>query len=193
MKTARKLTDRRIARTQRSLHEALLSLILERGWDAIGVQDICERADVGRSTFYVHFADKEELLLSGFAQLEQQLRAHVSAAPDATLAFVGPLIAHVAEYQRLYRALVGKRSAVAVQKRMLHLVSELLEDQLSPALKPGPRRAALVRYAAGGFLELLIAWLEGRGGLSARELEASLVQLTGAVFAQTRRSSGERP
>lgn len=188
MKPARKPIDRRIARTQRLLHEALLSLILERGWDAIGVQDICERADVGRSTFYVHFADKEELLLSGFAHLEQQLRAHVSAAPEEALAFVGPLIEHVAQYQRLYRALVGKHSALAVQKRMLHLVAELLDEQLSPTRKPSPRRTALVRYAAGGFLELLIGWLEGRAGLDARELEGLLVQCTGAVFAQAKRA-----
>src|SRR5690242_18297174 len=66
--------DRRIQRTRRLLHEAILELIHERGWDAITVQDVCERADVGRSTFYVHFADKEELLVSGFGQLRDHLR-----------------------------------------------------------------------------------------------------------------------
>lgn len=45
--------DRRVRKTRRLLHEALVTLILERGWDAVSVRDVCERADVGRSTFYV--------------------------------------------------------------------------------------------------------------------------------------------
>ena len=59
-------TDRRIARTRRALRESLSSLVMERGWSAVSVQEICERADIGRSTFYLHYADKDELLLSGF-------------------------------------------------------------------------------------------------------------------------------
>lgn len=66
--------DRRVQRTRRLLHAAIIELIDEHGWDAITVQDVCQRADVGRSTFYVHFADKEELLVSGFGELRKQLQ-----------------------------------------------------------------------------------------------------------------------
>src|SRR5919198_2154855 len=68
-------TDRRVLRTRAALREALLALIVERGWDAVGIRDICARATVGRSTFYTHFADKEELLFSGFDDLRSMLRA----------------------------------------------------------------------------------------------------------------------
>ena len=51
------VVDRRVRRTQRQLRDSLVTLILERGWDAITVRDVCEHADVGRSTFYVHYAD----------------------------------------------------------------------------------------------------------------------------------------
>src|SRR6185437_2006254 len=67
--------DRRVERTQRALREALIRLVLERGWDDVSVQDVCARANVGRSTFYLHFADKEELLVSGFGGLQEALRA----------------------------------------------------------------------------------------------------------------------
>src|SRR5262245_45123225 len=53
--------DRRVARTRAMLHQALLALIMEKGYEAISVADICERADVGRSTFYAHFTGKDDL------------------------------------------------------------------------------------------------------------------------------------
>src|SRR5262245_12636405 len=55
--------DRRVQRTRRLLHEALISLILERGYDAVSVRDVVQRAGVGRSTFYTHFSDLEEVLV----------------------------------------------------------------------------------------------------------------------------------
>src|SRR5690242_4167136 len=65
----KKPVDRRIQRTRQLLLDALLSLILEKDFDSITVQDVIDRANVGRSTFYAHFQDKDELLLSGFEHL----------------------------------------------------------------------------------------------------------------------------
>jgi len=61
-----KTPDRRVQRTRRLLHKALMSCILEKKYESITVQEILDRADVGRSTFYVHFRDKDELLTNGF-------------------------------------------------------------------------------------------------------------------------------
>ena len=57
---------------------ALIELLLEQGWEAIGVGDLCACADISRSTFYLHYANKEELLESGFAQLQETIRASAS-------------------------------------------------------------------------------------------------------------------
>src|SRR5262245_47432298 len=62
--------DRRVQRTRRLLHDALMSCILEKKYELISVQDILDRADIGRSTFYTHFQDKDDLLLSGFENLK---------------------------------------------------------------------------------------------------------------------------
>jgi hypothetical protein len=69
------IVDRRIRRSQKSLHEALLSLVLEKNYDSITVQEILDRADVGRSTFYAHFEGKDELLISGTHELHNTLNA----------------------------------------------------------------------------------------------------------------------
>jgi AcrR family transcriptional regulator len=170
--------DRRVARTQRLLREALLSLILERGWDAVTVQDICTRADVGRSTFYVHFADKEDLLLSGFALFQGELEQHVADAGDLPLAFLEPLIAHVRTHQPIARALVGKRSGRAAQEGLAKVIRALLEQEVARAAPAGPRRAVALRYLAGAVLEVLVWWLDARKRPTAQALEAQLRALS---------------
>lgn len=184
-----KSIDRRVARTQRLLHEALISLILERGWNDVSVREVCERADVGRSTFYVHFGDKEELLLSGFALFRSELQRQVKTEGTKPLAFVPLLIAHVHSHRRLWRALVGKQCGPAVQKRLSELIAEMLERELAETVAPGPRRSAAVRYMAGAFLQLLVWWLDARSGLDVGELEELLCELTRAVLAQAKRGS----
>jgi AcrR family transcriptional regulator len=162
------------------LREALISMILERGWDEVSVQDVCARADVGRSTFYVHFADKEELLLSGFEDLERSLRAHAetgSAHPEV-LGFAQGLLEHAQEYRRVVRALVGKRSGQAVQLRLRELVAKLVRDELLASSPPGPLLDAAVLYIAGGFFQLFSSWLDSRAPLPLAELEAQARRLT---------------
>ncbi|MGC4069421.1 MAG: TetR/AcrR family transcriptional regulator [Polyangiaceae bacterium] len=96
-------------RTRRLLREALVELTLERGWDSVSVLDVCAKADIGRSTFYVHFADKEDLLLSGFDDLHAGLDAHCAVRAQP-FAFAEPLLAHAAENHDLFRAVVGRQS-----------------------------------------------------------------------------------
>lgn len=66
-------SDRRVRRTRKLLHSAFLELVIEKGYDKITIQDILDRADVGRSTFYVHFRDKEALLTASFDNMRDQL------------------------------------------------------------------------------------------------------------------------
>jgi AcrR family transcriptional regulator len=155
---AEKHTDRRVLRTRRLLREALVNLILQRGWDAVTVLDVCHEADVGRSTFYAHFGDKEDLLVSGFDDLHQTMRAIRGAPGD--FAFVEPLIAHARENLKLFRAVVGKRSGQTVQRRFREVVMRLVEGELARSGLAEAKRKALAHYIAGGFVELLTAWLD---------------------------------
>ncbi len=171
--------DRRVGRTRRLLHEACIALILEKGWDRFSVQDVCDRADVGRSTFYTHFADKEELLLSGFDMLKPAMRA--LGEGKGPLGFALPLIEHAAENQRLFRALVGKRSGVVVQRRFREIVLELVAEDLAH-LPAGKKRDTAVHAVAGAFLELLMWWIDGRTSLDAKDIGAAFTKIAAPML-----------
>jgi AcrR family transcriptional regulator len=158
----RETLDRRVVKTTTALREALVNLILERGWDDISVQDVCDRADVGRSTFYTHFADREDLLLSGFNDLKKALRAARGLGdPRRALRFSRGLLLHAADNRRLFRALVGKRSGQAVLQRFRELVLDLTAEEL-PARLTGVERTMTAHYLGGAFIELLTWWLDAR-------------------------------
>jgi AcrR family transcriptional regulator len=161
------------------LREALVQLIRERGWDDVSVQDVCERADVGRSTFYVHFADKEELLVTGFDDLREILRAHLEPAKEEPLGFAAALFEHARDYKELYRALVGRRTAVAVQQGFLSVVKELVADDLVRAgMPPNAVPEVAVSYVAGAFWHVLAWWLEQRSPLPVGDIAAIFKRMT---------------
>jgi AcrR family transcriptional regulator len=178
-----KTSDRRVEKTHRALREALIALIAERGWDAFGVQELCERANVGRSTFYLHFADKEDLLDGGIEQLRAGLRSQVPrGAPARPLAFALPMIEHAWENRRAFRALLGKGSGQAILRRFRELVVELVRDDLADLSAPEPRRAASTHFLAGGFLELLTWGLESGATAGPDELERLFQSLASPVL-----------
>lgn len=174
--------DRRILRTRRTLRDALIALIQERGFDRITVQDVCDRADVGRSTFYTHFADKEELLSGSFEDLKAALQA-AAATRGRALGFVAGLIEHADEQRKVFRAVVGRRSSHVVQQRFLRLLRELVEDDLHTLAAPGPHRDATARYLAGALTELLSWWIDGKSGLSTEALEEHFHRLSAPALA----------
>lgn len=131
--------DRRIRRTRRMLHGALIELILEKGYGHITVQDILDRADVGRSTFYSHFRDKDALLMASFDDLRDELRREFDAMrPDMPASGAEPAIAvifgHAHRNRRVYQALCGKRGGEFVHDHLHRLISAILRDHLEPHL-----------------------------------------------------------
>jgi AcrR family transcriptional regulator len=181
-------TDRRVVRTRAALRDALISLIIERGWDEVVIQDICERAGIGRSTFYTHFADKEELLVVGFDDLRRMLRQSSKAAAGGATAFrfTRGLLEHAHENRRLFRALVGKRSNQTVQKRFLQLIVELTEEELADKLGEGAHREVTAHFLAGALFQLTIWWLEVRKPLHPADLDALFQRLARPVVATAR-------
>jgi AcrR family transcriptional regulator len=184
--------DRRVQRTRRTLRDALITLLHERGWDAVSVQDICNRADVGRSTFYMHFADKEELLIGGFDDLRKMLRAQLAPSgrgPSEPLQFARGMIEHAHENQRLFRALVGKRSGQVVLQRFRELVVDLVRENLSSKSSSGPERDAAVHFISGAFLELLTWSLETRSAPCSEELERLFLAMAASALVVARKEN----
>jgi AcrR family transcriptional regulator len=170
--------DRRVQRTQRALREAMISLILERGWEGFGIQELCRRADVGRSTFYLHFADKEDVIGSGMDDLRRGLReAGVAEGAARPLGFARGVIEHALGHVRVFRATIGKRSGQIVQRRFRELVRSLVEEDLAPLLPAGPRRDGTVAFLTGAFVDLVTWSLEARSPPGPEALEALFQEL----------------
>ena len=88
MQTKQERTDRRIDRTVTALRKALIDLILEKHYDSITVQDIIDRANVGRSTFYTHFRDKEDVLFRDWKRFLDMMVAFIDFDKVASGHFV---------------------------------------------------------------------------------------------------------
>lgn len=188
--------DRRVRKTRQQLRDALINLILESGWESISVQDICARADVGRSTFYVHFADKEELLLTGLEELHSVLDQQRVQA-KGSFAFVDGLVEHAKEKARLLRALIGKRSSPNIQRRFREVVTQLVRAELGEFELEEKQARAVVTYIGGGFAELLTTWLDRPSSLDINTLAATFHVLANNTlssfspkFKRTVRTSG---
>jgi AcrR family transcriptional regulator len=161
-----KKTDRRASRTRRSLSDALIGLILEKRYDAITVQNVIDRADVGRSTFYAHYRDKDDLFLSGWQELLDACVRHIEWKNIGAGRFfpVHGLFQHVQESHQLYRALARSRKTDLLfkagpgylTKSIEHALVALLADKAQPSV-PIP---ILSNYLAEGILELLKWWLD---------------------------------
>lgn len=182
MTTLSKNNDRRVQRTRQALRDALLSLLPERGWDDLSVQDICERADIGRSTFYVHYPNKEELLAGGLDDLRSVLSEQAKSTGDGNtagaLAFVWGLIEHVRDQRKLFRAIFGRRSGHVVQMRFREMVTKLVAENLSQLAPAGWQRDAATRYIAGALVELLAWWVDAKNPCSAESINQYFLQLT---------------
>jgi AcrR family transcriptional regulator len=181
-------TDRRVRRTRELLRHALVSLILERGYEHISVQDILDRADIGRSTFYAHYRDKDQLLLSGFDEAFAALAAEIPPPePSGSRQgdFLEParvLFAHAEGHRQLWKALVGKPGAELVLRYLRDNLTALLEPHLRGQVTDTPhdevKLAAAVQYTVNGLIGILVWWCESNAPYSAEEVYIIFKRLT---------------
>jgi AcrR family transcriptional regulator len=175
--------DRRSRRSRRLIVDALLGLMPEKRFDRITVQEIIERADVGRSTFYAQFRNKEDVLQSElervFGQLHAQHRGAAEAPADQLLPSLG-LFRHVQATQPLYPALVRGLAMdphyQAVHRSLRDMVTQqLAESAGSCDLAVPPELVA--DYLAGALLTLVHWWLDRGSRYSPEQMEAFFQQL----------------
>ncbi|MCB8977861.1 MAG: TetR/AcrR family transcriptional regulator [Ardenticatenaceae bacterium] len=165
-----KKTDRRVERTRKLIQEALVSLILEKRYDKITVQDIIDRANVGRSTFYAHFQDKEDLLASNFANYTAHWDAPQHEA-EPTASKESPHILHSFEFflhaneaYEFHQAMFeGGGAEVMIETGRQHMMMDIQnhlqemfgEDENLPIPLP-----VITNFLAGGMLSVMVWWLK---------------------------------
>ena len=157
--TPRPRPSDRVERTQQALLESLLDLIVEKGYARTTVEDILRRADVGRTAFYDHFENKQDLLLHRFATIPW-LSGGDGAADLFDVTF---LFEHIAQQRELVSALQGTttydEAIVRLRNHLLQSFTRLLQDR-SPNSDVERNLQLTAQAMTGALMQLLMWWLE---------------------------------
>ncbi|NWF69819.1 MAG: TetR/AcrR family transcriptional regulator [Chloroflexi bacterium] len=171
--------DRRVLRTRALLRDALIALILERGYDELTIQDITNKADLRRATFYLHYRDKEELLLATLAEsfntlvreMESLIGSDALAGKTQLAAFL-ITFRHAEAQHRLYSVILNGQSGVVVAQHIREYLVRLLLGALhnTPPEQLALPAEVLAQYIAGAELALLTWWLNAGMPYSAQQM-----------------------
>lgn len=174
-------TDRRVERTRRLLREALLGLIEEKGYEAISVQDITERAGLNRVTFYLHYHDKQDLLTRSMEDMLGELAARLGPPPaphDLLQPEYGTLptrllFEHAAQYASFYRIMLGKGGVASFAEQMRAYIEQFIAERLGAHFAADREQApfpVIGRYLSAASMGVLIWWLEHNQPYSAEQM-----------------------
>jgi len=161
--------DPRVRRTLKLLGDTLLELIIETGYEKVAIQDITDRAQMSRTTFYLHFRDKDELLFETMRALYDDLTASTHAidfndiaAAEAAMQNPADFI-HVEKYFHFYKVMFSEQGSMSFLLRVHdYLATTMLTefergkpDDLQPRI-PLP---VVTHVAAGAEIGLILWWV----------------------------------
>lgn len=170
-------TDRRALRSRQALTAAFVELLLERGYANLTVGEVTERANVGRSTFYAHFAGLEGILKQSLARPSSHLVAIVGG--EVTPEAVTPILIHFQSQRRLNRAMLTPPA----RGLWVRALAELIEPRLPPRpAGPAPRlpTGLIALQIAEGQIALVANWLLLRPSTAPEAVAAALIAVTRA-------------
>jgi len=162
----RRKPDERVRRTHERLGSALVALIQEKPIDDVTVQEVLDRASVGRSTFYLHFRDKNDLLLSQLEKFLEMMSTALSIRKEEShrVVPVAEMFAHIGSQKKIYRALADSGRLndffdLAQGYFARGIEQRLVESGRLPKL-PQRELGARASALAGSLLSLLRWWLD---------------------------------
>ncbi len=190
---ARRL-DRRVQRTRKMLRESLLSLILEEGFDEISIQDITDKANLGRATFYLHFKDKDELLLEVMEQLMEDILDQVPQLSAAQwrledIKAITKLFDIAAKHYDLYRILIIGSGGITASRQLRQSIASSVAASIQAEIEsknaqPEVPVEFIANHFAGSLLSTIYWWLDSDLPYSAEEI-AEMFQKVNQVDRET--------
>lgn len=182
--TKTKRTDRRIQRTRQALRMALIELIKQKDYDSISIEEITQRANVGRATFYLHYKDKEDLLLEQFSEMQNETVQLISQIPfsdwlpdqkktrsrakqNQPLLPLQIVFQHIFDHSEFYYLLLKSENSSKIVERIRKISIESIVRFVETKMQNDPIPllfAVPVEYFAsffsGAFLSSVSWWLE---------------------------------
>lgn len=185
-------TDARVRKTQSRLRDALVSLIHQKSYDTIVVSDILERADVGRSAFYAHFANKHALLESG---IDHVLHASPARQPPTNWGpfsrvvwFSLPFFEYVGQSRHTTQLKTSRRGRTVVHAHLRDLLADRIGRDIKAmavSLKkgaPGIPADLLAEHIVGTFIVVLNWWVDTESPLSPHEIDDLFLTMVGPAL-----------
>jgi AcrR family transcriptional regulator len=184
--------DRRVQKTRKLLQDALIDLIAEKGLEAVRIQDILDKANVGRSTFYAHFQDKQELWYSCFDEVHKLLEEHalklsegrrnsLDNSPDGD--FTLNLFRFVERNRVLFKALLGKQGVPAfVEEFLFPYFYEPLNRRILHDKRTSIPPEIVSHYFVSAFIGTVKWWTNQEKPCPSEEIDAYFKQLTRPSF-----------
>lgn len=172
MTEAPRKLDRRIERTRQLLRDALLALIAEKGYHNITVQDVTDRANVARTTFYLHYKDIDDLLFTSMADIYEQLLSQwMQRTPSLLESEANPHaygdtedFEHVAEYASFYRVMMSENGSMKFMVRVQQYLTEAMERALRlhvpEGITPAMPLDMLAAMLAGSEIGVMMWWIQ---------------------------------
>jgi AcrR family transcriptional regulator len=163
------ITDRRIQKTQGLLRGALVSLIGEKPYDSIAVKEILDRANVGRSTFYTHFRDKDELLVSGIHDVIGAIHLAPQSGDKkhiAVLWFSLPIFEYHYQHRHAGGDRIGARGRAILHEHLRKVLANFIAEVVKKDSRAGGKLSRqipadlLSEYIASTFVLVLNWWLD---------------------------------
>lgn len=175
--------DRRTRRTRQLLRSALLALLKEKRYEEISVQDIIERADVARSTFYMHYLDKDDLLTGSqgiFAEnLGQQLTSHANENRVSVFSS-RPWFYHIQAQASILKVIAKDPAMDLALKTLRRIIHHNLEEAISAhaqARNAGLPLSLLVDYLTDSLMTVIQWWFNDGMKYTPEEMDEMFQQL----------------
>ena len=190
--------DRRVRKTRKALREAMQDLMSEKGYDQVTIEELTERADIGRTTFYLHYSAKQDLLLEQFDELLSQLLTELADIPLTSWTQQGQVLPtkdhpglpvcmifqHAADNEELYSLVLHGDGVDQASQRLQAMMTKAVSAFFDPKMDDSVGRLSLPvpvelfgNYFAGALLGMIKWWLDEGMPYTTEEMEAIFFQM----------------
>ncbi|MBI3772528.1 MAG: TetR/AcrR family transcriptional regulator [Gammaproteobacteria bacterium] len=176
-----KTEGRRTQKTRKALNNALFSLMVEKNYESIAVQEILDRADIGRSTFYSHFRDKDALLVDGLQGLRELLHSAQKSASrnsmdsyEKVIGFSLAMFEHAHDHKDIYLSLVGGYGWTIVRQHIEEMIVQLMKKEARPLYKNSADSEIpfdlFIDFLGATFIAVMTWWSHYKKPISPKEI-----------------------
>jgi len=180
-------SDPRIIRTRDLLRDALMTLVAEKSFASLTIQEITSLAGLNRTTFYLHYSGLHELLEDCARTLFSEMRTKIYAnklldfQQDSTslVPFVESVFHHLEDHEKFYRAMLGRQGDPLFRVLFQDLLSELIFEPIAhetPYVEPNHQFEMTLRFFSAGFTGIASWWLEKGKPISAEQASQQITR-----------------